>query len=156
MTSTQLNVCELSAPNWNFLRPACESPPWEGWRAGEVLRRLHAVAQRRGGFFVTRTHPEAFGFCPSQEGTWPHSSFTADLLTRAATCSARTLRLIFIDAVRGKSSSQSTYPLKRLKSASERFRDRRSCRSPSAISAPGSSRNTIINCSPARDRCFQT
>jgi len=25
-------------------------------------------AQRRGGFFVATTHPEAFGFCPSQEG----------------------------------------------------------------------------------------
>jgi hypothetical protein len=24
-------------------------------------------AQRRGGFFVATTHPEAFGFCPSQE-----------------------------------------------------------------------------------------
>jgi hypothetical protein len=27
-----------------------------------------AVAQRRAGFFVINTHPEAFGFCPSQEG----------------------------------------------------------------------------------------
>jgi hypothetical protein len=25
-------------------------------------------AQRRGGVFVAATHPEAFGFCPSQEG----------------------------------------------------------------------------------------
>jgi len=25
-------------------------------------------AQRRGGSFVTHTHPEAFGFCPSEEG----------------------------------------------------------------------------------------
>jgi len=37
-------------------------PSWEGWRAAT------AVAQRRGGFFVAKTHPEAFGFCPSQEG----------------------------------------------------------------------------------------
>ena len=41
----------------------------QGWREGEVLRRLHAVAERRGGFFVATTHPEAFGFCPSREGT---------------------------------------------------------------------------------------
>jgi hypothetical protein len=26
------------------------SPPPEGWREGGVLRRFHAVAQRRGGF----------------------------------------------------------------------------------------------------------
>ena len=25
-------------------------------------------AERRGGFFLAGTHPEAFGFCPSQEG----------------------------------------------------------------------------------------
>ena len=55
-----------------------------------------------------------------------------------------------------KSSSQSTYPLSRLKSASERFRDVRSSTKPFVISAPGSSRKTIINCSPASDRCFQT
>jgi len=33
-----------------------KSPPWRGG------------AQRRGGFSVMNTHPEAFGFCPSQEG----------------------------------------------------------------------------------------
>ena len=38
------------------LMATCESPLGRGG------------AQRRGGFFVTDTHPEAFGFCPSQEG----------------------------------------------------------------------------------------
>ena len=35
---------------------ACKSPLGRGG------------AQRRGGFFLATTHPEAFGFCPSQEG----------------------------------------------------------------------------------------
>ena len=30
-------------------------------------------AQRQGGFLVADTHPEAFGFYPSQEGIAPHS-----------------------------------------------------------------------------------
>ena len=37
-------------------------PSLEGWRAAT------AVAERRGGCSVMNTHPEAFGFLPSQEG----------------------------------------------------------------------------------------
>jgi hypothetical protein len=40
----------------------------QGWREGEVVRSLHSVAERRGGFFVIKAHPEAFGFLPSWEG----------------------------------------------------------------------------------------
>jgi hypothetical protein len=40
-------------------------PSREGWREDEVLRRLLAVAERRGGFLVINAHPEAFGFRPS-------------------------------------------------------------------------------------------
>ena len=47
---------------------ACESPLGEGWRPATAGRATTAVVQRRGGFFVDHTHPEAFGFCPSQEG----------------------------------------------------------------------------------------
>ena len=42
------------------------------WLSGNPLsgggRAATAVAQRRGGFFVINTHPEAFGFCPSYVG----------------------------------------------------------------------------------------
>jgi len=51
------------------VNPSClRIPSREGWREGEVLRRLHAVAARRGGFFFINAHPEAFGFRPSREG----------------------------------------------------------------------------------------
>jgi hypothetical protein len=43
-------------------------PSRDGWREGEVLRRLHAVVERRAGCFVMNAHPEAFGFRPSREG----------------------------------------------------------------------------------------
>ena len=38
----------------------------QGWRAAT------AVAQRRGGFLVMNTHPEAFGFCPPRMGFDTH------------------------------------------------------------------------------------
>ena len=41
----------------------------EGWREGEVSRRLHAVAERRGGSFVWDNPPQSLtALAPPEKG----------------------------------------------------------------------------------------
>ena len=50
------------------MRNSRQSPPWGGRREGEVLRRLHAVAERRGGSRPrAQPTPGPDGPYPSQE-----------------------------------------------------------------------------------------